>query len=150
MELLSNVQLFYYNTGRFPLSNEPLIVPDGDMPYGEDKINMKNLYGMFQHTKSHGLLSLQFLGVLCLILDIKEIKRKKNALTELYKNLSYATLSGAQNFELDALSELVGRISFLIKGSTLLNRDKHELVEAQKAKEITDKTKFVEKPDPFR
>ena len=115
------------------------------MPDGKDKINTKNLYEMFQHTKSHGLVSLQFLGVLCLIFDDKEIKRIKNVLTEFYKNLSYTTLSGAQNFEFDAISELVRRISFLIKGSTLLDRDKSELEDAQKAKEIIDKTTFVEK-----
>ena len=43
------------------------------------------------------------------------------------------------------ISELVRRISFLIKGSTLLDRDKSELEDAQKAKEIIDKTTFVEK-----
>ena len=149
MELLSNFQLFYYNTGRFPLSNELLIVPDGDVPDGEEKINMKNLYEMFQHTKFYGLVSLQFLAVLCLVFNDKEIKRIKNTLTELYKNLSYTTLIVARNFEFDAISELVGRISFLIKGSTLLNRDKREFEDAQKAKEIIDKTMFVEKPDHF-
>ena len=61
LELLSNFQLFYYNTGRFPLSSE-------------EKINMKNLYEMFQHTKSHGLVCLQFLGVFCVISNDKEIK----------------------------------------------------------------------------
>ena len=147
--MLSNFQLFYYNTGRFPLSNKLIIVPDGDVPDGEEKINMKNLYEVFQHTKSHGLVSLQFLEVFCLIFDNKEIKRTKNARTELYKNLSYTTLSGAQNFEFNAISELVGRMSSLIKGSTLLKRDKRELEDAQKAKEIIDKTKFVDKRDPF-
>ena len=61
---------------------------------------------------------------------------------ELYKDLSYTALSGAQNFEFDDISELVGRISFLIKGSILLNRDTRELEGGQKA--------FVEKPDPFK
>ena len=40
-------------------------------------------------------------------------------------------------------------MSSLIKGSTLLKRDKRELEDAQKAKEIIDKTKFVDKRDPF-
>ena len=148
-DMLSNFQLFYYNTGRFPLSNKLIIVPDGDVPDGKEKINMKNLYEMFQHTKSHGLVSLQFLGVLCLIFDNKEIKRTKNALTELYKNLSYTKLSSAHNFEFNAISELVGRISSLIKRSTLLKRDKSELEDAQNAKEINDNTKFVDKRDPL-
>ena len=85
---------------------------------------------MFQHTKSHGLVSLQFLGVFL-------------------RHLSYSTLSGAGNFEFDAISEVVVRISFLIKGSTLLNRDERELEDAQKVKEIIGKTTFVEKLDPF-
>ena len=33
------------------------------------------------------------------------------------------SLSGAQNFEFDAISKLIGRVSFLIKGSTLLNTE---------------------------
>ena len=41
-----------------------LIVPDGEVPDGEEKINLKNLYVMFWYTKSHGLVSMQFLGVL--------------------------------------------------------------------------------------
>ena len=103
---------------------------------------------MFQHTKSHGLVSLQFLGVLCLIFDDKEIKRIKNVLTEFYKNLSYTTLSGAQNFEFDAISELVRRISFLIKGSTLLDRDKSELEDAQiAAKKIVQKYENISRKE---
>ena len=86
---------------------------------------------MFQHTKSHGLMSLQFLGVFL-------------------RHLSYSTLSGAGNFEFDAISEVVVRISFLIKGSTLLDRDERELEDAQKVTETTGKTTFVEKPDPFQ
>ena len=31
-DMLSNFQLFYYNTGRFPLSNKLIIVSDGDVP----------------------------------------------------------------------------------------------------------------------
>lgn len=92
------------------------MVSEGDVPDGEEKSNMKNLYEMFRHTKSHGLVSLQFLGILCLIFDDKEIKRIKHPLTELYKNLLYAKLSGAQNVEFETISELAGQSSFLIKG----------------------------------
>ena len=58
-ELLSNLQLFYHNNGRLPLTNGLLIVPDGEVPEGEEKINLNNLYEMFQSTKSHGLVSKQ-------------------------------------------------------------------------------------------
>ena len=110
---------------------------------------MKNLYEMFQHTKSHSLVSLLFLGALHMFFDGKESNQIKNALSELYKNLSYMTLSGAQTFDFDAISELISRVSFLIKGSTLLNRQDCE--DAEKAKKILNKTLFDPKPNnPFQ
>ena len=151
LDLLSVFQSFYHNTGHLPLTNGHLIVPDGDTLDGEEKINMKNLYEMFQHTKSHGLVSLPFLGALHMLFDGKEINQIKNALSELYKNLSYMTLSGAQTFDFDAISELISRISSLIKGCTLLNRDRRNGENAEKAEEIINKTSFDLKPnDPFQ
>ena len=145
---MSTFQLFYHNNGRLPLTNELLIVPDGEVPEGEEKINLKNLYKMFCYTKSHGLVSIQFLGVLG-IFFWAGVKESKNAITELYKNLSYATLSGANNFNFDAISDLIGRLRFPTKKSTLANRDRREKEDAEKAKEITDTTTFVELPDPL-
>ena len=43
LDLLAIFQSFYHNTGRFPQTNGLLIVPDGETPNGEEKINMKNL-----------------------------------------------------------------------------------------------------------
>ena len=61
------------------------------------------------------------------------------------------TLSGARTFDFDAISELISRISFLIKGSTLLNRDRQNRENAEKAEEIINKTSFDPKPnDPFQ
>ena len=59
-----------------PLTNRFLIAPDGEVPEGEEKTNLKNLYEMFWFTKSHGLVSLQFLGVLGIFLGagVKESK----------------------------------------------------------------------------
>ena len=73
---------------------------------------MKNLYEMFRHTDSHGLVSVPFLGALHNFFSGKELHQIKNALTELYQNLSYTTLSRARNFEFDATSDLVARVSF--------------------------------------
>ena len=87
---------------------------------------MKNLYEMFSHTKSHGFVSLPFLGALHMFFDGKNINQIKNTMSELYENLFYATLNGARTFDFDAISDLVGRISSLKKGSTLLNRDRRE------------------------
>ena len=40
-ELLTVFQMFYYLNGRFPLTNGLLIVPDGEVPQGKEKINLK-------------------------------------------------------------------------------------------------------------
>ena len=63
-DLLRIFQMFYNFNSRFPLTNELLVVTDGEMPEGSEKIYLKDLYEMFQGTKSHGLVSLQFLCTL--------------------------------------------------------------------------------------
>ena len=114
VELLSTFQLFYHNNSGLPLTNELLIVPDGEVPEEEEKINLKNLYEILRYTKSHALVSLQFLGVLGIFFGAG-IRESKNAITDLYKNLSYATLSGANDFNFDAISDLISSLSFSIK-----------------------------------
>ena len=52
------MQLLYYLNGRLLLTNELLIVPDSEVPDGEEKINLKNIYEMFKDTPSQGLVSL--------------------------------------------------------------------------------------------
>ena len=113
-KMLSNFRLFYYLNGRLPLTNSLLTVPDGEAPDGTDKINLKNLYEMFRDTNSHGLVSLQFLDALGIFFGLDTFV-PKNAITELYKNLSYETLSGARNFEFNAISDLLSGLSFMIK-----------------------------------
>ena len=61
----------------------------------------------------------------------------------------YATLSGANNFNFDVISDFISRVSFSIKKSTLANIDRKEVEDAKKAKEIIDSTTFAELPDPF-
>ena len=145
---MSTFQLLYHNNGRLPLTNGLLIVPDSEVPEGEEKINLKSLYEIFRYTKSHGLVSLQFLGVLS-IFFCAGTRESKNATTELYKNLSYATLSGASDFNFDAFSDLISSLSFSIKKITLANRDRREVEDAKNAKEIIDTTTFVPLPDLF-
>ena len=150
MELLSTFQLFNHNNGRLPLTNGLLIVPDDDVPGGEDKINRKNLYEMFRYMQSHGLVSMQFLGVLGTFFGVG-VRETKDTITELCKNLLYASLSGANDFKFDAISELISRLSFSIKKkqTALANRDTREKQDTEKAKEIIDTTTFVEQLDPF-
>ena len=117
--------MFYYFNGRLPLTNGLLIVPDREVPEGIEKINLKLLYEIFKDTQSHGLVSIQFLCALGILFGL-DISIPKYALTELYKNLSYETLSDARNLEFEAISDLVGEISFQIKKSTLMNIKRKE------------------------
>ena len=57
-------------------------------------------------------------------------------MTKLYKNLSYATLSGANDFNFDAIYDLIGGLSFSVKKSILANRDIREKEDTEKAKKI--------------
>ena len=114
-DFIAIVQNFTQLTGRLPLSNGLLVVPDGDAPPGEDSVNMKNLYEMFWYTKSHGLVSLPFLRVIHNYVKMNDFSLVKAALTELYSNLSYITLSGARYSSFDAAAELTDRIFFLLK-----------------------------------
>ena len=147
VELLSTFQLFYHYNGRLLLTNGLLIAPDGEVPEGEEKVNLKNLYEMFRYAKSHGLVSQQFLGVLGIF--VAETRESKNAITKLYKVFSYATLSGANDFNFDAISDLISNLSFSIKKITLDNGDKREIEDGKNAKEIINTTTFVPLRDPF-
>ena len=62
-EIFKIFQDFYSSTGRLPLSNTLLVVPDGDAP-PEEKLNMKHLYEMFKNTNSHGIVSQPFLELI--------------------------------------------------------------------------------------
>ena len=99
-------QTFYQLTGRLPLSNGLLVIPDGDPPPGEYRVNMKYLYEMFKHTNCHGLVSLPFLGLIQYYLEKNDFSLIKNALTELYSNLFYITLSGDRGFNFDVVSHM--------------------------------------------
>ena len=93
IELLNFFQLFYYFNGRLPLTNGVLAIPDGETLDSSEKISIKTLYEMFKDTKSHGLVSLQYLSALNIFFG-GDVSLSKDAITELYKNLSFKTLSG--------------------------------------------------------
>ena len=59
-------------------------------------------------------------------------------ITELYKNLSYCTLSGASEFSLEYLSDLTSALSFKIKKSTLANRGREERENEVSAQKINE------------
>ena len=56
--------MFYDYSSRLPLTYGLLVVPDGEIPPGSEKISLKSLYEMFKGTKSHGLVFLYFLSAL--------------------------------------------------------------------------------------
>ena len=70
--------------------------------------------------KSHCLVSLQLLFTLDIFFG-GNTSLKKNALTELYYNLSYETLSGGRDLKFNAISDLTADMSFQMKRSTFLN-----------------------------
>ena len=130
MRMLNLFQDFYTATGRLPTFNGLLVVPDGEAQPGENKISMKQLYDLFNNTGSHGLVSLPFLGLLLYFFESsQDLKFIKDATTELHKNLSYMSLSGARKFEFDAVSDFIAHLSFIIKGNTIENKKMREIEE---------------------
>ena len=128
MRMSNLFQDFYTAAGRLPTFNGLLVVPDGDAQPGENKVNMKQLHDLFKNTGSHGLVSLPYLGLLLHFFESsQDLKFIKNATTELYKNLSYMSLSGARNFEFDAVSDSIAHLSFTIKGNTIENKKRKEI-----------------------
>ena len=85
------------------------------------KLDMRHLYGMSKNTNLHGIFPLPFLGLIQYYLEENDQNLTKNALSELYYNLSYLTLSGARDFKFDANSELTAKLSILLKHATLGN-----------------------------
>ena len=145
LDLINVFQTFYQVTGRQPLSNGLLVVPDGDPPPGEERVNMKSLYDMFRHTNSHGLVSLPFLGALQYFFERNDFSQIKFALTELYSNLSYITLSGARDSNFTAISDLTAWISFLLKSATRSNIAEMEKPDRENTYKINKRVSFVPK-----
>ena len=139
--------MFYYLNGRLPFTSGLIIVPDGEVPEGMEKINLKYLYSMFKNTKPHEVVSLHFLCSLGILFGLRR-SIPKYALTELYQNPSQKTLSGTRNHEFESVSNLIGESSFFIKQSTLANI-KRKREDEKSIREIEEKNNFVEKPDKF-
>ena len=111
---------------------------------------MRQLYDLFKNTNSHGLVSLPFLGLLQFYLEENDHSLIKNALTELYQNLSYSALSGATDFRFESVSDLTAKLSILLKHETLGNRKMREIENEVLAKKINDGRIFEPKiEDPL-
>ena len=90
-----------------------------------DQISLKSLYEMFKVTKSHSLVSLQFLSALNIFL-CGNIRLWKDIITELYKNLSLETRSSRDQIEFDKISDLTLHINFKMNYSILSNLDRKD------------------------
>ena len=108
------------------MGNGRLPVPDGETPPGAGKTSLKKLYELFEDTKSHGLVSLQFLSALNLFIG-GSIENSKNAMSELYHNLTYETLSGAIEIQFEWISNLFSCITYKLHHSALLDTEKKGL-----------------------
>ena len=74
----------------------------------------------------------------------------KNALTELYSNISYITPSGVRDFRFEAVSDLVAKLSFLWKQATSQNIEETEKAHIQNTININDGLLFNPKiEDPL-
>ena len=138
--------MFYHFNGRLHLTNGLLIVPDDETSEGTEKICLKDLYEMFQGTKSLGLVSLQFLCALDIFIG-GDIILSKNALTELCYNLSYETLSGGWNFKFEAISGLVADTSFQMKKLKLSNLKRKWDQDKKSANDIKNSYEFFDEGD---
>ena len=101
-------------------------MPDGETPPGAGKTSLKKLYELFEDTKSHGLVSLQFLSALNLFIG-GSIENSKNAMSELYHNLTNETLSGAIEIRFEWISNLLSCITYKLHHSALLDTEKKGL-----------------------
>ena len=105
---------------------------------------------MFRHANCHGLVYLLFLGILQYYHEKNDFSLIKKALTELYSNLSYITLSGTRDFDFNALSDLTAKISFLLKAATRSNIAELEKSDIENACNINKDRLFVpKKEDPL-
>ena len=105
------------------------------------------MYETFKDTNSHGLVSLQFLCAHGIFFG-GDKSIPKSAILELYKNLSYETLSGARDLDFQAFSDLILEKDLQVERSTLLNRKRKDEDNESNLK-IKDKRDFFERPDQF-
>ena len=103
--------------------NGRLPVPDGEIPPGARKTSLKKLYELFKDTKSHGLVSLQFLSALNLFIG-GSVENSKNAMSEIYHKLTYETLSRAIEIRFEWISNLVSCIKYKLHHSALLGTER--------------------------
>ena len=91
-----------------------LVISDGKTLPGSEKLSLKTLYEMFKDTKSHGLVSLQFLSALNIFFG-GSVDLSRDTITGLYNNLLFEALSRQQNLIFEKNFDLIADISFSMK-----------------------------------
>ena len=97
-----------------------LVISDGKTLPGSEKLSLKTLYEMLKDTKSHGLVSLQFLSALNIFFG-GSVDLSRDAITGLYNNLLFEALSRQQNLIFEKNFDLIADISFSMKHFILSN-----------------------------
>ena len=100
---------------------------------------------MFKESKPHGLVFLQFLCALDIFLG-GDISLSKEALTALYYNLSFETLSGSRSISFDKISDLTVDMSFQMKHSMLSNLKRKIKQDKKSDTDIKNSYEFFKKP----
>ena len=113
-----------------------MIIPDGEVPEGIERVSLKPLYEMFKNTNSHGLVSIQFMCVLGKFFGV-DISKLKSTISGLYINLSYETLSGARNVDFQAVPNLTSDMIFGIKKASLENINRKEQEDVKTSENIS-------------
>ena len=67
-------------------------------------------------------------------------------ITELYKNLSFRTVSGGQQIEFEKVSDLTAHINFKMKNSILSNLDDQDLAAEKNNEDVKSTYEFFDKP----
>ena len=75
------------------------------------------------------------------------IVSKKMIFPEFYQNLSYINFSDARDFDCTAISDLIAKISFLLKSATRSNIAEMENADVQNAYNINKNVSFVPKQE---
>ena len=115
-ELLMLFDFFYFVNGRFPTTGVHTFIPRADLPteVNGKELNIKKLYEKFRTTKSHALVSSQFLAALNIFFG-GDLELSQRLLTEFYQNMTVSIFptDGAVTF--DAFTDLSTSINLSLR-----------------------------------
>ena len=140
--MIYKILLNIFNS-RLLVTNELLPVLDGKIHPDAEKISLKRLYELYRGTKSHGLVWLQFLSVLNLFFG-GNIHNFRDAIAELYQNLTFETLSDRRQPQFEKISNLSSHINLKLQESIISNLNEKDKTTAKNNEKIEEKYNFLE------